>query len=34
MWMLFKAFFCVVLTFLNIFTWPVFGFMQVKIIMR
>lgn len=26
MWMLFKAFFCVVLTFLNIFTWPVFGF--------
>ena len=26
MWMLFKAFFCVVLTFLNIFTLPVFGF--------
>ena len=26
MWMLFKAFFCVVLSFLNIFTWPVFGF--------
>ena len=26
MWMYFKAFFCVFLTFCNLFTWPVFGF--------